>query len=222
MTVQINLLPDALAKRLEHRRQLRKWGSVWAVVAAVLSAAHLALQDRQRESGEALQEMQTIAGPLHDLERRTEELRSKSDKLRAALARQCALEQADVPLALLQVVAECCSVAGPSLQLDAYRMDEAGDVPSAAAALSALRPAPGRRLILSGTAAADGAVSAFVERLRNAAAFDRVDLEASQSTGDASAQRSTFQIQCELSAAVAAAAPDDVSAAPHTANVAAQ
>ena len=52
--VQANLLPEAWMRRVEHRRQARRWMPIWLAVAALLALAQFGLRFRTGQAESAL------------------------------------------------------------------------------------------------------------------------------------------------------------------------
>ncbi|QDU90379.1 Fimbrial assembly protein (PilN) [Pirellulimonas nuda] len=194
---RINLLPDALARRYEHRRQARRWVPVWCVTAALLGLLQVGLQGQSRQAAEALLLVNERVKPLHHLEARTVALESESRRMQTLLTRQAALEQSDTPLALLQVVIDARRTVAGALQLDALQMEDMPALPGVSAPTDT-PPVSGKRLVLSGAAESDVAVSQFVSNLRASNVLANVSLEASQSQSSAGGAGRTFQLRCEL------------------------
>lgn len=192
-TPRINLLSDALVRRTEHLRQARRWTPVVLAVAGLLCAGQIGLQIRSREATNAMTLLNARLEDLHRWEQEISQLQAEAKTTRKLLGRYDDLAQADVPLALIQVVAEACNKQLGKLQIDSYRMEES----SAAAPAQEPRFAPGKRLIITGSAETAVDVSHFVGELRGFGVFDAVVLEASQASGAESDSR-TFQVRCEM------------------------
>ncbi|TWT76144.1 Fimbrial assembly protein (PilN) [Posidoniimonas polymericola] len=190
-TPSINLLPDAIVVRHEHRRQLRKWAPVWAGAFALLVGAQLFLQWRVEDAKVAVAELHDRVRPLYRITEQIESLKSSSAVLAASVSQRVLLEQADVPLATLHVVALTCQ--RNEIELDLFRFEDAGRV---AARDPGETPAPSRDLILKGAAVSDVAVSQFIRDLKKSGLFTEVALESSQSSSGYAAER-TFQIRCQ-------------------------
>lgn len=193
-----NLLPGSLARRFEHRRQARKWASVWTVVVCALLHAQITVERTCARSTAALADLETMTRPIDLLVNESHQLRQEAEKVRQAIVRRVALEQGEAPLALLQVVVDCFRRGAGELQLDSYQMDETlPPLPIAEGAKTDLAT-PRKKLVLTGSAKSDVAVSKLVQNLRSVQIFSQVKLDSSQATTDKSDIGRMFQLQCEL------------------------
>ena len=192
-------------RRVEHRRQARRWMPIWLAVAALLALAQFGLRFRTGQAESALLSLTEWTAPLRTIERQTANLQIENARVRGLLDRQASVEQPDLPLGLLQVVVEACRAPAGRLRLDSYQMEE-----SAAAAATgggALLAAPGRRLILAGVAESDADVSEFVDKLRESNVFGVVSLEASHSDNARVGASKAFQLRCETATSPASRGP---------------
>lgn len=191
MKHRVNLLPPASQYRAAHRRQWLLWLSVWFLAACALGSAQvLLLRDRER-SRTVLAERQQAAAPAHERANELRRIESMAHQLRSRIARSQALEQADVPLALLQVVADSC-YSLTDLRIETLRVDEGSFRDNA----SNPRPAVQKQLLLVGSAAGDAEVTALVSHLRNCDVFTTVELESSQAQSQSHLSRRSFQVRC--------------------------
>ncbi|MAT72346.1 MAG: hypothetical protein CMJ58_22820 [Planctomycetaceae bacterium] len=190
---RVNLLPVELLRRFEHRRQARRWIPIGAATVVLLGFGQFALDYRAGQAAAAHAELTVRTAQLLAVERQTQQLQQDAQRIRQTLQQRDALEQADVPLALLQIVASACKSRGGELRIDSYRMEE-----SASAAAGVNRSTtPGKRIIVTGLANDALTVSRFVDALRASAALADVVLEASQAPDDQTATR-TFHVRCDL------------------------
>lgn len=195
MTTRINLMPSKLLRAVEHRRNANKWCPVWVSVALLLGLGQFGLQHSLNQAAYTYRELAKRAEPLRQVQAKVAKTRAETTALRDKLDRLSALEQANAPLALLQVVVEACREGGERVSLNSYEMSEQ------AAALEATAEkgpaAPTKTLTLQGIAASDDDVSRLVQELRSSQLFKRVHLEATQSTGDSESFSRAFRLLCE-------------------------
>ncbi len=193
MKHRVNLLPVASQRRFEHWRQGRFWIAIWLASAGLLSAGHFGLVRWQRTAIEALDTAQASAAPLRRAEADIRRLRSTLEAERRNIETCRALEQTDVPLALLQVVGDCCRGLGMDIQLESLRVDEVAVTPTATGQF----PAPRKQMLLVGTADGDARVTSLVHELKASQVFHLVELEASQAQSEQAQSRRSFQIRCQ-------------------------
>lgn len=197
MIRRLNLLPLASQFRFEHRRQARFWLLLWTATASALVAAHFGLLERRQLTRREVDAAQASIAPLLQLEGEIRRQLIAQEAHRRSLESWSAIEQADAPLALLQVVSTSCRELGSpnqplSIELDSLRMDETAGPPGAAGKLRG----PRKGLLIVGKAATDAQVTDLVGALRHSGAFSLVELEASQAHSEQHAARRTFQIRC--------------------------
>lgn len=190
---KVNLMPVALVRRCEHFSQLRKWAPVWLGVAALLTAAQLFLLSRIEDAHTTLSDLRQRVRPLHALVERTATLEGKSATLTRSINRRLLLEQSDVPLAMLHTVAFACQPHG--VRLESFRLEDASS--SAQPDQPGSRSAPGKHIVLKGSAESDVTVSKFISELRGRGLFSSVLLESTQDNAGAAALARTFQLRCE-------------------------
>lgn len=192
MTCQVNLLPAATRRRFEHRRLGRRWVMIWLLSAIALAATQYALYYLRNRSSHELDELQRSIQSLQQAEADTRRLASVAHTLRQYVDSCRVLEQADVPLGLLQAVSDSCHGTG-TVQLESYRMDERTSGRGGADGGTV----PVKEVRLAGIANSDVDIAALVSRLRSSNVFRQVDLEVSQANTDESNPRRSFQIRLQ-------------------------
>lgn len=159
-----------------------------------MAVAQYALEHKRRQTEKELTVAQAAVAPLRQAKAETARKRAAIARIRGQSEACQALEQTDTPLAILQVVGDCCHALGHKIQLASLRIDESGD---ANAATPRQHNAPRKQLLLTGRADDDTRVSALVSQLRISRAFQRVELEASQAQTDQATSQCAFQIRCQ-------------------------
>lgn len=189
----VNLLPAGSQQLFEHQRLARAWSVIWLVVFCGLAVGYFSLElGRQRQARELVVAQADVA-PIRQADGQARRLQTEGAAIRGRVEACRALEQTDVPLAILQVVGDCCHAASYKIELESLRMDES----TAVKAPAGQRPEPRKQLLLTGTADNDARVSAFVSQLRASQAFHGVELEATQALTDQALSRRSFQIRCQ-------------------------
>jgi Tfp pilus assembly protein PilN len=205
----INLLPEASQKRLEHARQSRSWLVVWLAFAVVLAAVHFAIDASRRRAADDLSVAEESVAPLRLAEDEVERTRASTAAIRRRKDDHASIEGADVPLAIVQAIGDCCHEIGCQIELGSLRVDEmaaesggpatGGSATGGPAGGGANRPppAPRKQVLLAGIADDDACVSALVAQLHGSGLFQRVEIEASQAQSDQAHSRRAFQIRCQ-------------------------
>ncbi len=193
MKYRVNLLPVASQRRFEHRRLGRFWTAIWLLSAGLLLAGHLVLVQLHRTAQRELDAAKASSAPIRRAEADIRRLQSTLEAERRNIELCLALEQTDVPLALLQVVGDSCRGLGTDIQLESLRVDEL----TVAKAPEGKEPVPRKQILLVGTADGDARVTSFVRALESSQAFQAVALEASQAQSEQVLSRRSFQIRCQ-------------------------
>ncbi|MCA9241750.1 MAG: PilN domain-containing protein [Planctomycetales bacterium] len=196
MSNRINLMPAKLLRAVEHRRNANKWLPVWVGVTLLLGLGQFGLQQSLNQAAYTREQLARRAQPLREVQAQVTKAEADAGVLRDKLQRLSALEQADAPLALLQVVVEACREGGHQVSLNSYEMSEQTVAPTPATGKPGLA-APQKLLSLQGIAASDDDVSRLVQELRSRNLFKQVHLEATQSTGDPDSPSRAFRLLCE-------------------------
>lgn len=189
MTLQVNLLPVE-CMRIRERRRI---GALWAAACMIVAVSLLIVQQTITlfivQQKFELQTAQAIIAPIESSLQQIAAQQQLIHKCQQQLSLGLELEQADVPLSLIQVVSDCRGKLGDSILLDSFRMDES-------AGSSKSHQSARKMLTLSGSGENDDAVSTFVELLQASKAFGQVELQSSQAKSDLELSHRLFQIRC--------------------------
>lgn len=188
-----NLLPQSSQRRAEHRSQRRCWLAIWSVAMSALVVAQIMLLRARDQTQQLLVAREQTTAPIRRLQTELQQLQSSIETMRRRIELDQTLEQADVPLALLQVIADCCRRLPSELQLEMLRVNEG---PAARPTPEGHPPQTSKQVLLVGSAAGDAQVTALVSDLRKCEVFATVELESSQAVSDNYPSRRTFQIRC--------------------------
>ena len=205
----VNLLPMSFLRRLTIRRQAWNWGICVAVTSllciVVVAAQYFAvLATQQLQFLTALQSQE-----LHAVQADTQRISSELASLDAVISSLKKTRPDDRTLALLGIASTSAKKATGKVQLKQLMTQTAPTVKSAS-----LPPTPGppsrnvaesvapRRaandFVLEGVADSAAAIASFVDALREAKVFTRVDLTATSETATSGGPTRQFRIDCKF------------------------
>ena len=206
MSVSINLLPDDLRRRSIRIRVIRCWTPVLlTVAAAVAGITHYdwkqcsivrATADQLQPQVEAAEQSMLL---LSESEKRTEALKAEIREMNA-------LQQAEDPLKLLNIVSGSATDVGDQLavsRFDLFSLQENAEpnnaaipttVPTSAAEKSASRFKT--VMHVNGLAVSDISVARFMNSLRASGGFHSVALKSSQPSGVSGLLQREFVVEC--------------------------
>ena len=201
MSVSINLLPDDLRKRSIRIRVIRCWTPVLlTVTAGIAGITHYdwkqcsivrAAADQLQPQVEAAEQSMLL---LSDSEKRTEALKAEIREMNA-------LQQAEDPLKLLNVVSGSATDIGDQLavsRFDLFNLEENTETTDAAIPTTA-EPSPKRFktvMHVNGLAVSDISVARFMNSLRASGGFHSVALKSSQPSGGGGLLQREFVVEC--------------------------
>jgi Tfp pilus assembly protein PilN len=206
MSVSINLLPDDLRKRSIRIRVIRCWTPVLlTITAGIAGITHYdwkqcsivrAAADQLQPQVEAAEQSLLL---LSDSEKRTE-------ALKAEIREMDALQQAEDPLKLLNVVSGSATDIGDQLavsRFDLFNLEENTETTDAAipttAQASAAKSSPKRFktvMHVNGLAVSDISVARFMNSLRASGGFHSVALKSSQPSSGGGLLQREFVVEC--------------------------
>jgi Tfp pilus assembly protein PilN len=191
MKRMVNLLPLSTQSQLEQHRQFRVWGGVCLTLCAFMALSYVSTKMNvdQLQHARDMAEAEVVDLRNASAESRRAEIESK--RLQRLVEDSELIEQKDVPLALIQTIAECCN-ADDHLQIDSLRIDEL-----TVAAEKNKVAIPKKQILMNGLADSDIQVSVLVNRLNSSQMFSMVDLISSQAQSEDSDSRRSFQIRCQ-------------------------
>lgn len=187
----VNLLPLSTQSQLEQSRQFRIWSGVCLTLCAFMALGYLSARMNVEKLQHARDLAEVEVADLRNASMESRRAEAESKRLQRLVEDGERIEQKDVPLALIQTIAECCN-ADDHLQIDTLRIDEL-----AIAAERNQVAASKKQILLNGLAESDIQVSLLVNRLNSSQMFSIVDLISSQAQTDESNSRRSFQIRCQ-------------------------
>lgn len=191
MTARINLLPIECRRALEQRRQATLWTACCIIVLVILLMVHQVTCLLIKQTEVQLDYARTSIAHLQQTNNQMLAQRNRIGVIQKQLEISAALEQPDVPLALLQAVGDCCFELQSSVQLDTLRMDETTET-----ANGKLAAGVKKSLTLVGSGVSDDSVSTLVGLLQATNLFRQVELKSSQAQSDQPFSHRLFQIRC--------------------------
>lgn len=192
MNRSINLLPLANRCRFAHLQHARLWAIRWLVVVGALLAVQVSLEYTRREVSTKLAAAEVALGPLRKAEADARRMLRAGDEISLRVRACREMEQSDAPLAILQLVGDCCRKVEFKVALESLRMDEV----TTPASSSSPVPQIHKQVMMVGTADNDGSLAAFVDELRASRLFTQVDLEASHAKSELKQSLRSFQLRC--------------------------
>ncbi len=194
MKRSLNLMPRSCQRQFEHWRQARLWGAVWLATLSLTLVGYGVVERQRLHMLTRCAAAEVAVTPARRAEADIRRLQTEGQAYRQQTALLEALEQTDVPLALLQVVVDSCGSFGRSLQLDSLRMSEVGNL-NLKGAHDGLR-APLKTLEIVGAADGDAQVASLVNHLQASGVFDEVELESTQAQSNLTQLQRSFRIRC--------------------------
>lgn len=205
----VNLLPSTYIRHLTYRRQAWKWGAAIGVAvvssAAVIGGQYLVVQSaRSNQAKTALQ-----SKDLHQIQTETDRTKRLCQALQSTISTLQAARPEDHTLALLGIASTSARKSAGKIQLKqlSVQISAAGGnvqpispvaVPGAKPAAPATSSAATSDLLLDGVAEDAAAIANFVESLRGAGAFGRVDLTATSESATATGTMRQFRVVCQF------------------------
>ncbi|HAC91947.1 MAG TPA: hypothetical protein DCF63_15180 [Planctomycetaceae bacterium] len=210
MKRNVNLLPAKTRMSIQWKRQIRGWAMVWLAVTLVLGVGIAVLEHARKTVQENLRSAELQIVQVRQTEASAKRLSYQAQQARKLVDTGAMLEQTDVPLALFQLVHQCCQKAGDGLHLQSWRMSESlGETSQANASHKKNSSSRGRaqdakdgsksirkQVMLNGQSEPEACLS-LVSWLRASGAFRSVDLMSTQALSDEPGARQSFQIRCE-------------------------
>jgi Tfp pilus assembly protein PilN len=190
MTTRVNLLPNEFSRKRETRRQVTLLSAYCIMAVVLMLMAQQAINVSINQIGSRLEIAQTTVAHIENTNDEISRQQTAIAAIKEKIIASERLEQADVPLALLQVVGDSCFEAGSSICLDSLRLEE-----SVTQSTNKSETESKKSLSLAGSGGSDDAVSVFVALLQASNAFRQVELQSSQARNDQSSSRS-FLIRC--------------------------
>jgi Tfp pilus assembly protein PilN len=206
MSVSINLLPDDLRRRSIRIRIIRSWTPVLlAVAAGIASLTHYEWTQcsvvrkaaDQLEPGVQIAEQSMLS--VTESEKRTQTLKKE-------IAEMNALQRADDPLKLLDIISRSTTNIGDQLtvsRLDLFSMQENPESVAEAIPTSATNSANASDsqrlktvLHVNGLAVSDISVARFMNSLRSSGAFHHVSLKSSQPSSVNPLLQREYVVEC--------------------------
>ena len=206
MSVSINLLPDDLRRRSIRIRVIRCWTPVLlTVAAAVAGITHYdwkqcsivrATADQLQPQVEAAEQSMLL---LSESEKRTEALKAEIREMNA-------LQQAEDPLKLLNIVSGSATDVGDQLavsRFDLFSLQENAEpnnaaIPTTVQTSAAEKSASRFKTVMhvNGLAVSDISVARFMNSLRASGGFHSVALKSSQPSGVSGLLQREFVVEC--------------------------
>jgi hypothetical protein len=187
----VNLLPLRLRQRWEWQSQCIKWTLVWGVFALSLWIIYTLFEQHHLAAKQQVDADRALVTGVSEATTQIQQLTGQAAAAKRLIENSQLLELADVPLALLQTVVECCQLQGRGIQIDSIRLDEIS--PST---IKDNIVTPGRKqLLFNGLAESDPRATSFVNSLQASGQFEKVELLSIQGAGDR--QQRSFSIRCE-------------------------
>ena len=206
MSVSINLLPDDLRRRSIRIRVIRCWTPVLlTVAAAVAGITHYdwkqcsivrATADQLQPQVEAAEQSMLL---LSESEKR-------SEALKAEIREMNALQQAEDPLKLLNIVSGSATDVGDQLavsRFDLFSLQENAEpnnaaIPTTVQTSAAEKSASRFKTVMhvNGLAVSDISVARFMNSLRASGGFHSVALKSSQPSGVSGLLQREFVVEC--------------------------
>jgi Tfp pilus assembly protein PilN len=190
MTTRVNLLPNEFSRKRERRRQVTLLSAYCIMAVVLMLMAQQAINVSINQINSRLEIAQATVAHIENTNDEMSRQQAAITAIKEIVFASEELEQADVPLALLQVVGDSRFEAGSSICLDSLRLDESISQPT-----NKSKNESKQSLSLAGSGESDDAVSVFVAMLQASNAFRQVELQSSQAQNDQSSNRS-FLIRC--------------------------
>ncbi|MEZ6134985.1 MAG: hypothetical protein R3C53_08765 [Pirellulaceae bacterium] len=188
-----NLLPVKRQLAFLHCRQARLWGTAWATIALILAIIYGIYAAEQKRQLLELELAEASIAPIRQAELTLMQIEAETQALQKLAVNARAVQEMDMPLAVLQAVGGACQDLGPDFQIDSLRMDEFTEPARAAGQ----QPRPRKQVLVIGSAAADYMLTAYIGRLNASGVFRKIELESSQAAAEHQAEKRSFQIRCE-------------------------
>jgi hypothetical protein len=208
--MHVNLLPQTFLHRLALRRQTWRWGFVVAST-AIVSGGLIAAQFNSVRAARRAQSVTAVRSQeLHALKADTERVVTEAKTIESAISAIQKAQPEDRTLALLGIA----STSAKKLNGKVHLKNVATQIAPVVAAQQAAAPAsgtPGKQpaattsaaqspndFWLEGTADDAAVISNFIEILREAGVFAKVDLTATNEASGATGAQRHFRIDCKF------------------------
>lgn len=193
----VNLMPQPLVWQALLRIRARQWALAWCAAGALAVGLgawkYLEASDKELQ----LAAVESRCQSLRVVESELQELGQELVHLKRQAAALAAIQPEQRTLSVLGIVSQSAKRAEGRLQLQRLSMRVA-DQPTSSNGAPAAQAAGLSALDLHGAALDDGAVARFVEALRSAAVFVRVELKSSSELLSAGGTGRQFQVECRF------------------------
>ena len=196
--MHINLLPQALQRRRELRQVVRRWTSVWAVVAVFVTASTCLFYEKHKQDVarieariSRIEPLQKVRDDIAVLNKEVDAAKSKSHRIEASLPKDRGLE------ALARVARSVAAVNG-AIVIRSFgftdRVNSPSD-PNSAGGDFALQSSV---LNLGGVASDDEAISSWLRSIRVTGAFSEVLLHSTTEIQLPGGKARQFEVECRF------------------------